>query len=241
MVERVFIRYSEFFPTHTSTSTMLYKYLLSHWRLLLIIIIGAASTVAPFVLSSYVNAATSQRRFNNVEQVPSKPVAIVFGAGIRPDGTPSPMLADRVEAAIKLYKQGHVSKLLMTGDNSREDYNEVGVMQQYAVERGVPIEDITLDHAGFSTYESCYRAKEIFGVKQAVLVTQNFHLPRAVYTCDRLGIDSVGFGTRDWENYSSSTVSKYTMREKLSMVKAVWEIHVTRPQPTFLGRFEGLK
>lgn len=220
---------------------MLSKMLFTHFRLLLIMIFGTSAVLVPLFLSSYVNAATNQRRFTQVSKVPSQPVAIVFGAGVSPEGVPSPMLADRVDAAIKLYKQGHVQKLLMTGDNGREDYNEVGVMQQYAVERGVPIEDITLDHAGFSTYESCYRAKEIFGVEQAVLVTQNFHLPRAVYTCKQLGIESVGLGTPDWERYSSKTVGRYTLREKLSVLKAIWEVHVTRPQPTFLGKFEGIK
>jgi vancomycin permeability regulator SanA len=210
---------------------MLSKWFVLHWKLVSVLL-GLSVLVTPIALHSYVNAATQKRLFSEVSDV--------FGAGIYPDGTPTPMLADRVSAAVELYKQGRVSKLLMTGDNSREDYDEVTAMQRYAVGQGVPIQDITLDHAGFSTYESCYRAKEIFGIKQAVLVTQNFHLPRAVYTCQRMGVESVGFGTPDWENYSKSTVTKYTMREKLSVLKALWEVHVSRPLPTFLGRFEGI-
>ncbi|WP_242022369.1 vancomycin high temperature exclusion protein [Microcoleus sp. FACHB-831] len=186
------------------------------------------------------SAATSRDRYTNPENVPTERVAIVFGAGILPDGRPTPMLADRVQGAVDLYNQGRVSKLLMTGDNSRIDYNEVAVMQKYASDRGVPVQDITLDYAGFSTYESCYRAKEIFGVGQAVLITQKFHLPRAVYTCNQLGVNSVGLGTPDWEWYGEEVMRKYTMREMLATVKALWEVKIARPKPTFLGPFEGI-
>ncbi|BAZ16615.1 hypothetical protein NIES4071_84930 [Calothrix sp. NIES-4071] len=216
------------------------KSLLLHWRLILGVMI-VNSILSPFTLGLYVNAATNTRRFTEVAKVPTQKVAVVFGAGIRPDNTPTPMLADRVTAAVDLYKLGRVQKILMTGDNSSIDYNEVMVMQNYAVSQGVPVEDITLDHAGFSTYESCYRAKEIFGVKEAILVTQNFHLPRAVYTCRQLGIEATGLGTPDWGSYSKKTVSFYTFREQVSTIKALWEVHVTRPSPTFLGRFEGIK
>jgi vancomycin permeability regulator SanA len=225
---------------HTVNKHMIPKSLLLHWRLLLGVMI-VSSILSPLTLGWYVNAATNTRRFTEVTKVPTQKVAVVFGAGIRPDNTPTPMLADRVTAAVDLYKLGRVQKLLMTGDNSRIDYNEVMVMQNYAVSQGVPIQDITLDHAGFSTYESCYRAKEIFGVKEAILVTQNFHLPRAVYTCRQLGIEATGLGTPDWGSYSKKTVSFYTFREQVSTLKALWEVHVTRPAPTFLGRFEGLK
>ncbi|MBF2066748.1 MAG: YdcF family protein [Calothrix sp. C42_A2020_038] len=219
---------------------MLPKSLLLHWRLIVgVVIMG--SILSPLTFGWYVNAATNGRRYTDPTKVPTEKVAVVFGAGIRPDGTPTPMLADRVAAAVDLYKLGRVQKLLMTGDNSRNDYDEVTAMQRYAVSKGVPIEDITLDHAGFSTYESCYRAKEIFGVKEAILVTQNFHLPRAVYTCRQLGIEATGFGTPDWGIYSKTGVSYYTAREKLSTLKALWEVHVTRPLPTFLGRFEGIQ
>ncbi len=214
--------------------------LLLHWRLILGVVI-VSSILSPFTLGWYVSAATNTRRFTEVAEVPTQKVAVVFGAGIRPDNTPTPMLADRVTAAVELYKSGRVQKLLMTGDNSSIDYNEVMVMQNYAVSQGVPVKDITLDHAGFSTYESCYRAKEIFGVKEAILVTQNFHLPRAVYTCRQLGIEATGLGTPDWGSYSKKTVSFYTFREQVSTLKALWEVHVTRPLPTFLGDFEGIK
>lgn len=209
--------------------------------MLMLLTLGFGSILTPLTLNFYVNAATSDRRYTEASQVPKQKVAIVFGAGIYPDGTPSPMLADRVDAAVELYKKGRVQKLLMTGDNSRDDYDEVSAMQRHAIAQGIPIEDITLDHAGFSTYESCYRAKEIFGIQQAVLVTQNFHLSRAIYTCQQLNVEAVGLGTPDWGSYSKATVTRYTAREKLSVLKALWEVHISRPSPTFLGKFEGIK
>ena len=110
-----------------------------------------------------------------------RPVVIVFGAGLRRDGTPTTVLRDRVETAAELYRQGKVEKLLMSGDNRFVDYNEPEAMRQYALQLGIPDEDIVLDYAGRRTYDTCYRAGAIFGVKKVILVTQLFHLPRAIY------------------------------------------------------------
>jgi vancomycin permeability regulator SanA len=139
---------------------MLLQWLLQHRRLLFILV-SVAGIITPVALNYYVDVMASGDRYNRAEAVPTKPVAVVFGAGVWTDGTPSPMLADRVSASVELYKQGKVQKILMTGDNSKPDYDEVTAMQRFAVEKGVPEKDITLDYAGFSTYESCYRAKEI--------------------------------------------------------------------------------
>ena len=141
------------------------------------------------------------------------------------------MLADRVQGAINLYNIGNIQKILMTGDNSTPNYNEVKAMQEYAINRGVSVEDITLDHAGFSTYKSCYRAKEIFGITQAVLVTQNYHLPRAVYICRHLGVDVVGLGMQDWGKFRNDSMIYYSIREILAVLKALWEVHITCPKP----------
>jgi vancomycin permeability regulator SanA len=206
-----------------------------------LLLLISASVLTPVALNYYVRLATSKYLRTDAAKVPPEPIAIVFGAGIWEDGTPTPMLADRVQAAVDLYKAGQVGKLLMTGDNSAPDYNEVKVMQEYAEKQGVPVNDITLDYAGFSTYESCYRAKEIFGITQAVLVTQNFHLPRAVYTCRKLGVEAIGLGTPDWGKFRQDTMIRYSFREFLAVVKALWEVRVTRPKPTFLGPFEGIK
>lgn len=202
-------------------------------------LLGAA--ILPLICVAYVQEATRDARYEALDAVPQQRVAVVFGAGVRPDGLPSPMLADRVEAAVALYQQGRVQRLLMTGDNSSTHYDEVSVMKQYAVAHGVPAADITLDYAGFSTYESCYRARAIFGVQQAVLVTQRYHLARAVYTCRALGVDAVGFGTPDWGVYGKPLLIQYGAREALATANALWQIHVTRPLPTFLGPFEGIQ
>ncbi|MCU0494115.1 MAG: YdcF family protein [Chloroflexaceae bacterium] len=189
---------------------------------------------------TYVVETTRGYRFTQAAAVPNERVALVFGAGVRANGQPSPMLADRLDAAVALYKQGQVQKLLMSGDNSRQDYNEVEAMRRYAVAQGVPAEAITLDYAGFSTYETCYRAQAIFGVQQAVLVTQRYHLPRAVYTCRALGVEAVGLGTSDWDRFNRVLMMRYGLRESLAILNALWEVHVSRPLPTFLGPFEGL-
>lgn len=213
--------------------------LLRFRRPLLLLLLGAL--LLPPLLVGFVAARTASYRYSDLASVPAERVAIVFGAGVRPDGRLTRMLSDRVNAAIDLYRQGQVEKLLMTGDNSRATYDEVTAMQNFALARGVPAADITLDYAGFSTYESCYRARAIFGVERAVLVTQRFHLARAVYTCRTLGVAAVGLGTQDWGAYRESLLVQYTLRESLATLKALWEVHVTRPLPTFLGPFEGIR
>lgn len=197
--------------------------------------------ILPLICVAYMQEATRDARYEVLDAVPQQRVAIVFGAGVRADGQPSPMLADRVAAAVALYQHGRAQKILMTGDNSSTQYDEASAMKQYAVARGVPAADITLDYAGFSTYESCYRARAIFGVQQAVLVTQRYHVPRAVYTCRALGMDAVGFGTPDWGVYGKPLLMQYGAREALATVKALWQVHVSRPPPTFLGPFEGVQ
>ncbi|NJM07952.1 DUF218 domain-containing protein [Candidatus Gracilibacteria bacterium] len=192
--------------------------------------------------NGYVWFVTSGQRYAAREQEPpTAPVALVFGAGVRADGRLSRILADRVDAAIALYRSGRVQKLLMSGDNSRPEYDEVTAMRRYAVERGVPPGDITLDYAGFRTYDSCYRARTIFGVDRAVLVTQQYHLPRAVYTCRALGVDALGVGTPDWQSYPTALIARYSLREAVATVVALWQVHITRPLPTFLGPFEGIE
>ena len=193
------------------------------------------------VLVRYVDWVTSDLRFRDIQQVPPKPVAIVFGAEVYRSGKLSPMLAARVQQAADAYRFGRVHKILMTGDNSRTDYDEVTAMKRYAVELGVPAEVIYLDYAGFSTYESCYRAREIFGVQDAIVVTQGFHLARAVYTCMHLGIEVVGLETNDRGNYSKRVIGRHMAREALATVKALWDVNLWQPLPTFLGKYEGME
>ena len=168
--------------------------------------------------------------------VPAARVAIVFGAGLQRDGTPSAVLRDRVEMAVKLYKDGKIEKILMSGDNRFVEYNEPGAMRDYAVGLGVPASDIVLDYAGRRTYDTCYRARFIFDVKQAILVTQQFHLTRAIFTCSNLGIDSSGVPA-DHRTFRRSTMAIWEAREIMATSVALWQVWIERPLPV-LGQPE---
>ncbi|CAG1006282.1 hypothetical protein ANAEL_03406 [Anaerolineales bacterium] len=165
-----------------------------------------------------------------VEDVPSERVAIVFGAGLLRDGSAGPVLRDRVETAVQLYQQGKAQKLLMSGDNRFVNYNEPEAMRQYALDLGMPDEDIVLDYAGRRTYDTCYRASAIFQVNSAILVTQSFHLPRALFLCNSLGVESTGV---EASNTYFRKVSRlyWNMRELFATVQAVWDVRVSKPLP----------
>ncbi len=165
-----------------------------------------------------------------VEDVPPERVAIVFGAGLRRDGTPTAVLRDRVETAVQLYMAGKVEKLLLSGDNRFVDYNEPEAMRQYALSLGVPDEAMVLDYAGRRTYDTCYRAKAIFGVKRAILVTQNFHLPRALFTCNALGLKAIGVGANNIYYLKRSRLY-WQARELFATFGAFWDICISRPLP----------
>jgi vancomycin permeability regulator SanA len=176
---------------------------------------------------------TQNSRVRSEQDVPSEPVAVVFGAGLV-DGTPSAYLAHRLDAAVRLYASGKVRVILTTGDNSRPSYNEPGAMRAYLVAHGVPRSHVVLDYAGFDTWDSCDRAKRIFGVSHAVLVSQSFHIDRALALCAAAGIDAYGVGVdepHDATWYASGT------RELLAADKAAVDIAV-KPNPHFLGRRE---
>lgn len=132
----------------------------------------------------------------NIKKINNLECIIVLGGGIRKD-RPSPLLQDRLDKAIELYNLGIAPKIIMSGDHGSKDHDEVNVMKKYAIEKGVPSEDIFMDHAGFSTYDTMYRAKEIFGVNKAVIVTQKYHIFRSVYIANKLGIDAYGVSAED--------------------------------------------
>jgi vancomycin permeability regulator SanA len=161
---------------------------------------------------------------------PIRRAAIVFGAGLRRNGTATPVLYDRVAAAAELYFAGKVEKLLMSGDNRFVDYNEPWVMRGVALELGVPEADIVLDYAGRRTYDTCYRAKAIFGLQEAILVTQGFHLPRALYTCNQLGLPSEGVSA-DLRAYHRRSMLYWNLREFLATAAALWDVHLGHPLP----------
>ena len=155
---------------------------------------------------------------------------LILGAGIWGD-SPSPMLQDRLDEGIKLYNEGVAPKIIMSGDHGREEYDEVNIMKEYAIEQGVPSEDIFMDHAGFSTYESIYRAKEIFDADNIVIVTQEYHLYRALYIADKLDINAYGINS-DPRQYSGQLFRE--IREILARNKDFINC-IIKPKPTYLG------
>ena len=160
--------------------------------LLFLICIGVIGCLAVVGLSAYVKSETAARILSAEEAAKQDADCIlVLGCGVRPDGTPSLMLTDRLETGIALYQAGAAEKLLMSGDHGTEDYDEVNTMKRIAKENGVPSADIFMDHAGFSTYDSVYRAKEIFCAKKVIIVSQRYHLPRALYVAEKLGLESI--------------------------------------------------
>jgi vancomycin permeability regulator SanA len=168
--------------------------------------------------------------------VPAAPVALVLGAQVYSDGTPSAYLAARLDLAKRLLDAGKVRAILLSGDHSRWEYDEPGAMEVYLIARGVPARQIVLDYAGFDTYDSCARARRIFGVRQAIVVTQNFHIDRAVALCRHLGVDATGVGD---ESVKHMTVmwQRNLIRERGAVVKAVYDV-VSGRDPALLGRQE---
>ena len=166
----------------------------------------------------------------SVAAAPAKPVAIVFGAV-------SIVVTDRVATGVELYKAGKVRKLLLTGDNSRDGYNEPAAMRQEALAMGVPAQDIVCDYAGFRTYDSLYRARDIFGVRSAILVTQGYHLPRALFLGRKLGLDVVGV---DAAKRTYGGELGFDLREVAATEVAWVQATVTHPRPKFLGKPEPL-
>lgn len=157
---------------------------------------------------------------------------VVLGCQVRSDGSPSHMLEDRLKRSVALYEAGAAPKLLMSGDHGTVTYDEVNAMKRYALEAGVPSEDVFMDHAGFSTYETVYRAKEIFGADKVIIVTQQYHLYRALYIAQALGIEAYGVAA-DYRQYSGQFARD--LREVLARVKD-FGMSIIKPEPTYLGK-----
>ncbi|GLY23193.1 ElyC/SanA/YdcF family protein [Micromonospora sp. NBRC 101691] len=202
----------------------------------LVAVVGAALLTAGTVASvTWVRGGADGRIFT-AEDVPEAPVALVLGTKVYPDGTPSPFLAGRLEIARTLLNSGKVGAILVSGDNMNHDYNEPEAMRRWLTDRGVPADKVVLDHAGFDTYDSCARAKRIFGVDRATVVTQTFHLPRAVTVCRHLGVDANGVGDETARAYDR-TWRISSSREHLAAVKAALDVLSGR-DPAHLGRRE---
>ncbi len=211
---------------------MLRKFLTRLTRLL-----KAALLTGIFALlvARLITALVAWPRQYSVAEAPVRPAAVVFGAGLWRDGSPTPVLRDRVATAAELYFAGKVEKILMSGDNRVVEYNEPEAMRLYALSLGVPDEAIVLDYAGRSTYDTCYRAGAIFGLHEVILVTQQFHLPRALYTCRALGVDAVGVSA-DRRVYRRFSLFYWNLRELPATFNALIEVHFLRPLPVLGNR-----
>ncbi len=198
----------------------------------ILLILASVGMGIPFLLCawSWGLAGYYHRLIYTPPEVPPARVAIVFGARIYPDGRLSAMLQDRVETAVQLYQVGKVQKLLLSGDNRFAHYNEPQQMKAYALARGIPAEDIQLDYAGRRTYDTCYRAGAVFQLQTAVLVTQKFHLPRALFICRSLGLDTVGVAA-DLQPYLRRSIWWSRIREIPATVVAFSDVVRQRPAP----------
>lgn len=194
--------------------------------------LGITGGLAVFGLSSFVKNRTADKIVNETEAVKlDADCILVLGCGVREDGTPSLMLRDRLETGVALYEAGAAPNLLMSGDHGRKDYDEVNLMKDYAMEKGIPSEDIFMDHAGFSTYDSMVRARDIFCAKTVVIVSQEYHLYRALYLAEKLGLEAYGVPALD-VNYRGQAYREF--REMLARSKDFCTA-VIQPQPKFLG------
>ncbi len=198
--------------------------------LILISILLLSLASAPLLWRRAVRSYYAARIYSSSE-TPQDHAAIVFGAAVYDNGRLSTILRDRMETAVELYHSGKVNKILVSGDNSNEFYNEPGAMMAYAIERGVPKQDVQPDYGGRRTYDTCFRAREVFQLQSAILVTQEFHLPRAIFTCRRLGVDAVGVSA-DLRPYRGRRW--YELRETAATLVALWDVIRQNP-PAILG------
>lgn len=201
--------------------------------LCVILALGILGAGAVFGINAWVMGSVKDRILTE-DQAPllqDVDCIIVLGCQVRSDGSPSHMLEDRLKRGVALYDLGAAPKLLMSGDHGTESYDEVNAMKRFAVDAGVPSVDVFMDHAGFSTYETVYRAKEIFGADKVLIVTQQYHLYRAIYIAKALGVEAYGVAA-DYRQYSGQF--SRDIREVLARVKD-FGMGIFQPEPTYLG------
>ncbi len=198
-------------------------------RLLLLSVVALVGSLLPWIGMRFVtrNAVVS------VKDAPKRDVAMILGAGITANNRPSDALQWRIERGVELYKAGKVRKLVMSGDNSIANYDEVSVMKNLAMKLGVPDRDVILDYAGFRTLDSCVRLRKVFGQTKAIVVSQGFHLPRAIHLCRWAGVDVVAVEAIDARGRSNRLASG--VREVPAALRAWAEIHLLGKSAKFLG------
>ncbi|CAM4314883.1 SanA/YdcF family protein [Gillisia limnaea] len=180
-------------------------------------------------LYKYIGASTKALIYDEIEMVPTSSTVIVLGASVFSDGKLSPILKDRIDAGFELFQQNKAKQFLLSGDHKTDDYNEVDAMSNYLIEKGVPKDKILLDHAGYDTYDSMYRSKAVFNISDAIVVTQEFHLPRTLFIAQNLDLNYTGYIAKT-RTYKPS--NQLLFREKLANLKAVWEIIIDQGPTT---------
>ncbi|MCI7768158.1 MAG: YdcF family protein [Oscillospiraceae bacterium] len=199
---------------------------------IILVIIGIVMLCTALGISEYVKRSVSDRLLTPEKAAELSDIDCIIVLGCRVNGeTPSPMLSDRLLRGIELYKMEAAPKLLMSGDHGQIKYDEVNAMKQFAIDRDVPSEDVFMDHAGFSTYETMYRARDVFAAKRVIIVTQSYHLYRAVYIANALGLEAWGVDS-DLQSYIRQPY--YDMREILARDKDFVKV-IFKPEPTYLG------
>ena len=205
------------------------------WMIFLAIALALAVLMGTVVLgiNGYVMAVTRKQILSaqQAAQIGDADCILVLGCRVYEDGTPSHMLEDRLQQSVELFELGAAPKLLMSGDHGQQEYDEVNTMKRYAVEHGVASSAVFMDHAGFSTYESLYRAKEVFGVEKVIIVTQRYHLYRALYIARQLGLEAYGVASdpRSYAGQIMREVREILARNKDFLNTIFW------PEPTYLG------
>ena len=201
--------------------------------IVVLLCLAVIAAVAVFIVNSYVKSVGQDRMLSAEEAAKLNDIdcIIVLGCYVDDNGVLSDMLHDRLQQGIALYKAGAAPKILMSGDHGQVEYDEVNAMKQFAVNNGVPSEDVFMDHAGFSTYETMYRARDVFKAEKVVIVTQEYHLYRAVYIAEQLGLEAYGVSS-DYQAYSGQT--SRDVREILARCKD-FAMCIFKPEPTFLG------
>lgn len=200
---------------------------------MILLCLALVGVIALCSINGYVKSVAKERIVTVEETANLEDVdcIIVLGCQVRDDGTLSHMLRDRLMRGLEVYHAGAAPKLLMSGDHGRKEYDEVNAMKQYAIENGVPSEHVFMDHAGFSTYETVYRAKEIFEADKVIIITQEYHLYRALYIADKLGLEAYGVSA-DLNKYAGQSMRDF--REVLARCKD-WAMCIFKPEPTYLG------
>ena len=198
-----------------------------------VFLIGLLGGVTVLGLNALVIGTTSDKILTTVQatQLEDVDCILVLGCKVHEDGVPSHMLEDRLKRGVALYKSGAAPKILMSGDHGQLEYDEVNAMKKYAIDAGIPSSDVFMDHAGFSTYESMYRAKEVFGARKIIIVTQEYHLYRAIYAAEQMGMEAYGVDS-DYRTYSGQLMRD--VREVLARVKDKLTAEF-KPLPTYLG------